>query len=632
MAKSLYTLHTAVIVLKDVLETSNMSEKQVISNLSRRAAARLFWQRSIQYLASNLFVAFGVAVGLVPIAVCLAYVYDELSSAILLCSLAMTVALAGLGKALFHILNMEISVLEGAKTLDDRLGLKDRFSSALHFEQHQSGDMTAITLTDVQNRARALDLGGAMPLSIPGQAFGIALFVLVCLPMAQLLSEYKTPATRAFDADVAKKDRDKEVLEKVKSDLIKAAEEIDEEDKANENEAGAKASKMLKKAAQEIGPEQGNDRQSALRKLADKRKEIKKELNAISFEEALKKAISYLVKSKYTRPLARKLQKSDFDGAIASTLELAETLPEAKLNKKETDKLVTAAGRASKVLKPTKLKPLGDALADLAEAVRLKDKNLMKKALKKMAKNMKLAKKINKNKQSRKALLKALDALKMAKFDLSKGLQGDLKHEDFKTVKGKGNKGEGKARPLPIRPGPMRKGGGQGPKGNNDGKREQYLGPCSLSCGFEGQCMKCPCRGKKNCPTVKKPCPCRHCQSRQGQGQGQGKGQGQGQGQGKGKGGKKPGWGSDKKYVKPEDLKGLARKTHIKGILGKSGESALKAVKTANDGSKASTALKTVIEKYRKVEEEALHRGKVPLSKRDLVRKYFEAIKPKDEN
>jgi hypothetical protein len=54
------------------------------------------------------------------------------------------------------------------------------------------------------------------------------------------------------------------------------------------------------------------------------------------------------------------------------------------------------------------------------------------------------------------------------------------------------------------------------------------------------------------------------------------------------------------------------------------------AVKTANDGSKASTAAKKIFKEYQKVEEESLYREKVPLSKRDLVRKYFEAIKPKD--
>jgi hypothetical protein len=604
-----------------------MYGKQIISTLSQSAATRLHRCRSFDILVRNLFVGLASSVALLSVAVCTAYILDELTAAILLTSLAVTVALLSLGKALFHILNMETSTLEGAKTLDDLLGLKDRFSSALQFEQGEQSEMTSLTLIDVHNRAKTIDLNSALPFAMPAQFPAICLFLLFVVPMAMLLGQYKEPAARLHEREVARRDKDKELLQSVKDELLKTAEELEKEAKAEESVAGSKAAKTLKKAATEISPEQGNDRRSALRKLADKRNELKKRRQGLSFEEALNQAVQFLVRSKYTRPLARKLQTAAFDQAIAATLQLGETLPAAKLNKRETDKLVTAAGRASQVLIPTKLKPMGEALAELAEAVRLKDKTLMKKALNKLAKKMQMLKKM---KKSRKMIEKALNALELAKLQLSRGREGKaLPFQNFKAPKGARNKAGGKAKGLPIKPGPMRQGGGKGAQGGQ--KPPIYLGPCSLNCGFEGQCMKCPCRGKKICPKDKKPCPCFYCQQMAAGGgrKGQGNGQGQGQGQGKGQG-DKPGWGSSRKPVKPEDLKGMARKTHVKGLLGKQGESAIMAVKTANDGSKASTTAKQIFKKYQKVEEESLYREKVPLSKRDLVRKYFEAIKPKD--
>jgi hypothetical protein len=602
---------------------------KVVSKLSRAVARRLHWQRCLELLTTNLFVGLGIGLGLLTIAVPILYLFDHLPTAILLTSLGLSIVLASLARALFQILNLDISELEGAKTLDDRLGLKDRFSSALYFERGQESDMTSITLADVHARAQSLDLNAALSSSVPGQIVGVALFLLLALPLSNLLATYKAPEARIQERRIAARDKDRKLLIDVRDKLLKTAEELQKEAEAEKNEEGSKAAKMLKKAAREISPEEGNDRRSALRKLADKRKELMKKRQGLSFEEALNQAIHFLVRSKFTRPLARKLQQSHFEGAIAATLKLAETLPAQKLSKKETDKLVTAAARASRVLLPTRLKPLGEALAELAEGLRLKDKTLIKKALNKLAKKLKMLKNL---KKSRKMIEKALNALELAKLDLSRGRDGKaLPFQNFKAPKGARNRADGKQKPLAIRPGPMRKGGGKGAKGAGKAP-PMYLGPCSLNCNFEGQCMKCPCRGKKICPKDKKPCPCFYCQQmaqgggRKGAKGGKGKGP-QGKGAGKGK---EPGWGTERKQVKPSDIKGLARKTHVKGLLGKKGESAIMAVKTANDGSKASTAAKKIFKEYQKVEEESLYREKVPLSKRDLVRKYFEAIKPKD--
>lgn len=610
-----------------------MSQEHVVKSLSQKAASRLWWQRSLDHFLTGTLQGLIWGVVLLVGANLLAHVYQQYQASLIVAGVALTVLLLFAARGLLNVLMTDVTLLEGAKALDDSLGLKDGFSSALSFEEHGVGQLGQLALSDIRRKATGVRVGEALPGRWPREGGTFVLSLLAAGMLVMSLQGYEAKAAnvgpRRSAEDIA---REQELLRNIRKRLAKAADEIAKEAEAGKNKDGQKAAQALKQVAKEIKPEEESARRSALRKLADKHRELKKKRQGMSFEEALNQAIAFLVRSKYTRPIARPLQKMNVDGAMAATMKLSETLPEETLSKKEEDKLVTAAGRASKVLMPTKLKPLAEALGELAEAVRKKDKLGMKNALTKVAKKLAQIKKL---KKSRKMLAKALNALEMAKLDLSKGRDGKkAPMKNMKIPKGARNRGDGKAKPLPILPGPMRQGGGQ--KGQQGGKPPpMYLGPCDFGCGFEGQCMKCPCRGKKICPKTKKACPCNYCAARAGKGGGKGKGQGQGQpGKGgKGAGGKKPGWGHDRKYVKPKKggPKGIARKTHVKGLLGKKGESAIMAVKTANDGSRSSAAQKKIFQEYQKVEEESLYREKVPLSKRDLVRKYFEAIKPKDD-
>ncbi len=626
--------------------TISPSDAWAVRDLAAAAARRIVRLRVESGVRTGLAWSASFALPILGVAFVAGMVLGSFPWIATLVAMATCVATGLVGGAIWGLGGWP-SRLAAAKTLDDRCGHADHISSALlavdggvASRAGAGGDaVDALLVRRAAELARRTDLSkafGAAPASTrPWQPVPALLAALLALAIPFV--DFAPSADASEDAAFLAAFR--EALAAVSAELERTAEDIEREADDDENPEAKKIGEELRKVAEDLAQNDPGDKERAMRRVGRAIQQNEKEKLPLSFAQALKKAVGHLRQSKHTEKVAEKLEGQKFGEAGRKASELGEGLPSMKLTPEEANKLREAAHGAAKALADTELHPLAEKLQAIAKALEKNDPTKAGAELKDLAAELDKLKNLP---GTQRMLGKALDALKKAQADLAQaGKGGDGKNLPFMDLKmppGDSSKpGEGaKQQPFAILPGPMRPGGNQG--GGQGQGGPIYKGPCSFDCDFEGQCIKCPCRGKKEgiCPKSRRknpsPCDCRTCQSQAGGGGGGGGGQGGMPGAGGGAGGLKPGWGSQDGHLdeasKPQ---GRARRTRVSGILGEKGESAVMAVKSANDGSRAGVDYQDVFSEYQRVAEESLYRDEVPLSKRDHVRRYFDSIKPREK-
>lgn len=534
--------------------------------------------------------------------------------------------------------------LAASKLMDDHGELSDHLSSALsavsqvpqtNGDAHRGpGQQAALALLirRAAHQARVTDLDQALPTNTPHVRPALALIALTALVLAVTIHSipFESVATAAI-VDMRLRDIIRAAIEGVSRSLEDRADRIEEQAAETDNPEGQKLGAELRRVADDLRRNDPSDRRAAVQKLAEAERSLEDRRLPKSFDEAVAKAAAALQRSKHTRGIGRELEEQRFTPASREAQALARELPDMKLGPKETDELRNAAAEAAEALAGTRLDDLAQNLAEIAKALEKGDPSAASKKLEQLAEALGRMEQLA---QTQRLLGQALDALRDGRRALAEAggagasRQGqELPFMDLKLPPGPASdgSGEGEQRPMPVLPGPIRPGGGQG---GGDGEQPPlYEGPCSFDCPFEGQCIKCPCRGKQLCPPTGKTCECRTCMAAAGGG-GSGAGQGAMPVPGSGQGGLEPGWGSVRGEQDSSERAGRSRRTRVAGIIGEKGESAIMAVKSANDGSRAGVGYADVYSDYRRVAEESLHRERVPLSRREHVRRYFDSIKP----
>lgn len=537
---------------------------------------------------------------------------------------------------------------EAAIKGDQYFELKDRLSTSNYLLEGRGSateEIQKYIFDESAQRAEKIDPQGLKGPSFKSKLTSLPMtFFLALLGFASLY--FLEPAIIQATTGITSEEKASVLLEKT-------AKEIEDTAKKKKIKEGLEISKMLKKAAKDIKDAKVS-KKVPLQKLKKKLSAFQKKHAPKPFEKALEKAISALKESKHSKEIGKELEKQNFSKAHEKTDSLSKEVKKGteKFSKGgEKKKLAKAAQKAAEALKNTKLDNMAKMLGEIAKKL---DPEAFKKAQKgkkgdksQMAKNMDLK---NKNaKDINKMLAKAMKAMKGAEKMLGgKQLAKNDKLQVYKGPLPKGTSKMGKSgqnqpnQPQPpIQPGPMKDGKqGQG----QQAKQEIYKGPCDYTCPYSGQCMKCPCRGKKQgiCPYTKKRCACKHCESSRGGGSGagsaagspqgaQGSAQAQAKGQGGGKGGLKAGKGAaGLTRGKPKSFKSEGRKTRLKGQTSKDGESTITVIKSYKNKEETSVEYKKTWQKEKAASEDSIKKEKLPLSKRLLIKKYFDAIKPKD--
>ncbi len=528
----------------------------------------------------------------------------------------------------FHFKN----TYQAAILADYQLHLKDRLSTSTYLLEQGTSfpkDIQDFILQDSAKYAQDLDLSKVkVPSSAPVLSLftslffcGLSIFSLAFLEPLQKPSPLLSP------------------LEQASMLLAKEGKEIEKMGEKKKIREANKIGEILKKAAKKL-KDKKIPPASALRKEKKKLEALKKEWAKKAFQKALQQAIKELKKSKSTQKIAKAMSEKKFDKALQEASKLRKSIQsnpkKFEKNKAEKKKLANSTRKSGKILKPTSLKKLAKELEEIAKILEPNKKSLSAKA-------MKAIKGLHKMKERQKMLAKAMKALKNAQKmlkgkQLGKGkknlpvYKGPLPKGTAKMAKG-GKSGNQKLMP-PVQPGPMKKGGkGQG----QQGEAKIWTGPCDYSCPYSGQCMKCPCRGKRKgiCPYTKKRCKCKHCESSQGGG-GSGASGAQpfakgGANPSAGKGGLQAGKGAAGLGLKdPTKNPNKGRKTRVRGRASKDGKSMVMAIKAYKHKEESSVEYQKVWSIEKAAAEDALRKTPLPLHLRRLIKDYFDSIKPKE--
>jgi hypothetical protein len=541
-----------------------------------------------------------------------------------------------------------VSRLWAAQMLDQAYALKDRLSNAVEFAELPPGERTRFmdaAIEDAETRAREklLDPKKALAFTWPAEA-GYAAALLVVLGVVASIEL----RTRVYlPAPIAQGPRDPLELAEDDVDAFRDfARQVEE--RADTPEA-RQAAERFRQFVDQIANRR-LDREEAFRRLQQLQQEM--EAGRESERESLREALRQLGRDMQneqndprTRELANALQNADAQRAAEQLRELARQARENRMTQQQRQSLQNAL-RAAQERREREQQQLQQQLQQLRQEIdrmlrQQRERSLAQNEQRMLRQRQRELERLERQQQQQQQRRRQLERLERAMSRAMQNLMRDLQQAAQNMEEGaqdlhrmqqqqlteqqiaelrqqleelrqrmrqqNGQGGQQQRQRLQrfaerarggVQPGGMQPGGGQQPGGR--------LGLLRLQRGSAGG-------------------------SQSGQGQGQSQGQGQNGGQGQDPGGQGYGTEHDEQHRGAATAAiGRTQQVNVSGQSGQ-GPSRSQVIRTAAQEGFTTAAYRQVHREYWDHAREVIHAGEVPPGYRSYVRRYFQLIRPRDE-
>ncbi len=259
------------------------------------------------------------------------------------------------------------TIPDAAVAADERLGLKERLSTALQFLGGGPSPLVPALAADAEAAARTIDPRQAWPVRAPRQwrmlAVAGAVFVgLYFVPQQSLLI---SPGRRAV----------KETMKREGKRLQKIAKDLRAKATARDLKTSKRVAKELEKLAKELARAKMRKKQALLktgaltRKISEEQKRLAWRNTRQTMRAALSKLGKVPLESKAAKDLARSASQRDLEQAAAKLKELAKKLQRGDLTPDEQKKLAKDLEKLSAQLAGSPLGAVASSLSDAADAL-----------------------------------------------------------------------------------------------------------------------------------------------------------------------------------------------------------------------------------------------------------------------
>jgi len=271
---------------------------------------------------------------------------------------------------------MKQSAIQVALTIDKKLGLKERISSAILLEESDNIFIEAL-LSDAQKSLSNINSHNAFPIKFPRLAPYIFLPVIISLLVYSLLPDY----------DLLKLNKKRELKEAIKSTIVTEAKKLEKKSLDLEKKIGEIKAPELKKAITEIKKlskdlqNQKITKKEAMLKVSELSEKMQKAKEQIASDKKLSNNINQTASFDKLRKLASEFKKKDYESASKTLSELSKKLENKEISQEDLSKIANELSKLSDLMGSEN--PLKESLQKVAEHL---NKDELQKALQELNK------------------------------------------------------------------------------------------------------------------------------------------------------------------------------------------------------------------------------------------------------
>ena len=275
--------------------------------------------------------------------------------------LALLTGLAAIARRPFSPLNVALAI-------DDRLGLRERLSTAVSLTSTGvNSEAARAVIADAEQRAAAVDPRTAFPLCLSRRAAWLALPLAATLLLAGLMPRLDLLQRKR------REDQQKQETARVREEAVRLAQHARRLRRVAETIQMGEATRVVERMdalSRQLRDPSVTPKQ-ALSRLSDLSDEIKSRRESYQKAKDLSRAMKETRGLEQTRDLAEKIKQGEYAKAADAVKNLMEKLRQGKLSEAETQKLGRELKRLAEMMKkdaPELAKALENAQRCLAKA------------------------------------------------------------------------------------------------------------------------------------------------------------------------------------------------------------------------------------------------------------------------
>ncbi len=257
------------------------------------------------------------------------------------------------------------TLVDAALAADQRLNLKERFTSSLELSQREGGMFSALH-EDARQHLDHLDVGRDFSFSLPGSVRWLTIPIIVFGIAYIFLPEFDLFGIEARRAEaLARAEKVKMQVERLRNE-IKPLEELVAE--AVDGGPLTEATELIERVSEELERGELTEKQ-ALAKLTDLRDTFKDQLDSMNESNPRPKIAGNNEKLGFAEDMANDIQQGKFSDAAQKAEELQKKLEKGDLSEQELEAMSRDLEKLSKLL-GNQSPALSKALAEAAQSLK----------------------------------------------------------------------------------------------------------------------------------------------------------------------------------------------------------------------------------------------------------------------